>query len=67
MFNMERLLETRLEAAVNLRKCLGLPGDDTNAFRLVNSEGDRHVPLLLFIHQSHFFPFQLVESRLPDS
>ncbi|CAN6454489.1 unnamed protein product [Victoria cruziana] len=41
MFNMERLLETRLEAAVNLRKCLGLPGDDTNAFRLVNSEGDR--------------------------
>ncbi|XP_049936623.1 uncharacterized protein LOC116264905 isoform X2 [Nymphaea colorata] len=42
VFNMERLLDSRLEAAVNLRKYLGLPSEDTNAFRLVNSEGDRH-------------------------
>ncbi|KAF3448802.1 hypothetical protein FNV43_RR09515 [Rhamnella rubrinervis] len=39
--NMEKLLETRIGAAVELRKTLGLPSDSTNTFRLVNSEGDR--------------------------
>ncbi|KAL5568761.1 hypothetical protein UlMin_025336 [Ulmus minor] len=39
--NMEKLLETRIDAAMQLRQSLGLPSADTNAFRLVNSEGDR--------------------------
>ncbi|KAJ8762664.1 hypothetical protein K2173_010685 [Erythroxylum novogranatense] len=39
--NMGKLLETRIEAAVKLRRRLGLPSTHTNAYRLVNSEGDR--------------------------
>lgn len=38
---MEKLLEARLDAAVDLRQSMGLPSDDTNVYRLVNSEGDR--------------------------
>ncbi|KAG6509729.1 hypothetical protein ZIOFF_027734 [Zingiber officinale] len=39
--NMEKLLEARLYDAINLRRSMGLPSPDTNAYRLVNSEGDR--------------------------
>ncbi|KAI3866276.1 hypothetical protein MKW92_021547 [Papaver armeniacum] len=39
--DMGRLLETRIRAAIDLRKALGLPSAHTNAYRLVNSEGDR--------------------------
>ncbi|XP_074581856.1 uncharacterized protein LOC141838314 [Curcuma longa] len=39
--NMEKLLEARLYDAINLRRSMVLPSDDTNAYRLVNSEGDR--------------------------
>lgn len=39
--NMEKLLETRFDTAVDLRQSMGLPSADTNVFRLVNSEGDR--------------------------
>lgn len=39
--DMEKLLERRLDAAIKLRRSLGLPSADTNAYRLVNSEGDR--------------------------
>ncbi|XP_043701591.1 ribosomal RNA large subunit methyltransferase I isoform X1 [Telopea speciosissima] len=39
--NMEKLLETRIHGALELRRSLGLPSMDTNAYRLVNSEGDR--------------------------
>ncbi|CAH1416598.1 unnamed protein product [Lactuca virosa] len=39
--NVEKLLETRIDAAIKLRKSLGLPSANTNAYRLVNSEGDR--------------------------
>ncbi|ESR35530.1 S-adenosyl-L-methionine-dependent methyltransferases superfamily protein [Citrus sinensis] len=39
--NMERLLEMRIDAAIELRWRLGLPSANTNAYRLVNSEGDR--------------------------
>ncbi|XP_021864476.1 uncharacterized protein [Spinacia oleracea] len=39
--NMERLLEHRINAATDLRRQLGLPSINTNAYRLVNSEGDR--------------------------
>ncbi|KAM7269403.1 hypothetical protein ACFE04_024900 [Oxalis oulophora] len=39
--NVEKLLETRFGAAKELRRRLGLPSANTNAYRLVNSEGDR--------------------------
>ncbi|XP_057986107.1 uncharacterized protein LOC110654093 isoform X2 [Hevea brasiliensis] len=39
--NVEKLLETRIDAAIQLRRRLGLPSSHTNAYRLVNSEGDR--------------------------
>lgn len=40
--NPEKLLETRIAAAAMLRQNLGLPSAHTNAYRLVNSEGDRY-------------------------
>ncbi|KAJ4894277.1 S-adenosyl-L-methionine-dependent methyltransferases superfamily protein [Raphanus sativus] len=41
--NVEKLLQTRITQAVQLRNHLGLPSENnhTNAYRLVNSEGDR--------------------------
>ncbi|CAM0946576.1 unnamed protein product [Alopecurus aequalis] len=39
--NMERLLEERISSSVDLRHKLGLPSTNTNAYRLINSEGDR--------------------------
>lgn len=39
--NVEKLIETRLGTAAELRKSLGIPSARTNAYRLVNSEGDR--------------------------
>ncbi|KAJ6802171.1 uncharacterized protein M6B38_179190 [Iris pallida] len=39
--NMEKLLEARFDAAMDLRNKMGLPSADTNAYRLINSEGDR--------------------------
>ncbi|KAG8363073.1 hypothetical protein BUALT_Bualt18G0089600 [Buddleja alternifolia] len=47
--NVDRLLETRIEAAVTLRERLGLPSAKTNAYRLVNSEGDRLSGLIVDI------------------
>ncbi|XP_059666736.1 uncharacterized protein LOC132312395 isoform X2 [Cornus florida] len=47
--NVEKLLETRIHAAVQLRKSLGLPSANTNAYRLVNSEGDRLSGLIIDI------------------
>eukprot|EP00249_Psilotum_nudum_P021807 c28259_g1_i2 orf=399-1748(-) len=41
MLNIEKLLESRISAAKNLRMRLGLPADNTDVYRLVNSEGDR--------------------------
>ncbi|BFI42236.1 23S rRNA (cytosine1962-C5)-methyltransferase [Marchantia polymorpha subsp. ruderalis] len=38
--DMEKLIFSRVAAAVELRKLLGLPSCDTNVFRLINSEGD---------------------------
>ncbi|KAK9266675.1 hypothetical protein L1049_005511 [Liquidambar formosana] len=45
--NMEKLLETRIYTAVELRRNLGLPSANTNAYRLVNSEGDRLSGLII--------------------
>ncbi|KAJ6432351.1 hypothetical protein OIU84_019569 [Salix udensis] len=39
--DMKKLLEIRTDAAIELRRRLGLPSSHTNAYRLVNSEGDR--------------------------
>ncbi|XP_072993183.1 uncharacterized protein [Typha latifolia] len=47
--NMEKLLETRVFAAINLRRRLGLPSIGTNAYRLINSEGDRLSGLIVDI------------------
>ncbi|KAF8783794.1 hypothetical protein HU200_000232 [Digitaria exilis] len=47
--NMERLLEARISSAVDLRRRLGLPSADTNAYRLINSEGDRLSGLIVDI------------------
>lgn len=44
--NMERLLEARILSAVDLRRSLGLPSVHTNAYRLINSEGDRYILFL---------------------
>ncbi|KAG8069923.1 hypothetical protein GUJ93_ZPchr0006g41933 [Zizania palustris] len=47
--NMERLLEARILSAVDLRRSLGLPSVHTNAYRLINSEGDRLSGLIVDI------------------
>ncbi|ESQ29843.1 hypothetical protein EUTSA_v10011478mg [Eutrema salsugineum] len=39
--NIEKLVEARITQALELRNSLGLPSATTNAYRLVNSEGDR--------------------------
>jgi 23S rRNA (cytosine1962-C5)-methyltransferase len=36
----ESFLRSRLETAVQMRRLLGLPGGETDGYRLVNSEGD---------------------------
>ncbi|KAL8461828.1 hypothetical protein ACS0TY_033065 [Phlomoides rotata] len=47
--NVERLLEIRIIAAAALREQLGLPSANKNAYRLVNSEGDRLSGLIVDI------------------
>ncbi|XAR56927.1 23S rRNA (cytosine(1962)-C(5))-methyltransferase [Bertholletia excelsa] len=47
--NVEKLLEARIYAAIQLRRSLGLPSANTNAYRLVNSEGDRLSGLIVDI------------------
>lgn len=41
VLNMEKLIEARMAEAIELRRSMGLPSMDTDAFRLINSEGDR--------------------------
>ncbi|KAG0607513.1 hypothetical protein M758_8G034000 [Ceratodon purpureus] len=54
VLNMETLLQSRIEAAVKLRKLLGLPSTNhTNVFRLVNSEGDRLSGLIVDVLGEH--------------
>lgn len=38
--DLSTLLDARLAAALSLRAALGLPGGDTDVYRLVNAEGD---------------------------
>lgn len=60
--NVEKLLQTRITQAVQLRNHLGLPSENnhTNAYRLVNSEGDRYTHL----SQQPFFFSNLVTHLL---
>lgn len=53
VLDMEALLLSRIEAAVKLRKLLGLPSNHTNVFRLVNSEGDRLSGLIVDVLGEH--------------
>eukprot|EP00252_Welwitschia_mirabilis_P020803 TRINITY_DN5179_c0_g1_i2.p1 TRINITY_DN5179_c0_g1~~TRINITY_DN5179_c0_g1_i2.p1 ORF type:complete len:431 (-),score=72.72 TRINITY_DN5179_c0_g1_i2:179-1471(-) len=53
VLNMENLLESRIHSAVDLRMQLGLPRADTNAYRLVNSEGDRLSGLIVDVFSDH--------------
>ncbi|KAG9453185.1 hypothetical protein H6P81_006089 [Aristolochia fimbriata] len=47
--NMEKLLDKRIKAAIDLRRRMNLPSVCTNAYRLVNSEGDRLSGLIIDI------------------
>lgn len=48
---LEEILQHRLQNAVDLRKkCLGMPSESTNAYRLVNSEGDRISGLVVDVY-----------------
>lgn len=47
--NVDKLLEARIGAAIELRKSVRLPSSETNAYRLVNSEGDRLSGLIVDI------------------
>ncbi|KAK4253558.1 hypothetical protein QN277_010215 [Acacia crassicarpa] len=47
--NIKNLLATRIASAIELRKRLGLPSAQTNAYRLINSEGDRLSGLIIDI------------------
>jgi len=40
MSNIADIVTYRLQQALSLRKCIGLPNESTNAYRLINSEGD---------------------------
>nr|GMC69682.1 ribosomal RNA large subunit methyltransferase I isoform X2 [Ipomoea batatas]GMD51209.1 ribosomal RNA large subunit methyltransferase I isoform X2 [Ipomoea batatas] len=50
VLNVEKLLETRIFAAAQLRNTLGLPSPKTNAYRLINSEGDRLSGLIVDVY-----------------
>ncbi|CAA6668650.1 unnamed protein product [Spirodela intermedia] len=49
VLNMDKLIEARMGEAIELRRSMGLPSMDTDAFRLVNSEGDRLSGLIVDI------------------
>ncbi|KAG6392463.1 hypothetical protein SASPL_146682 [Salvia splendens] len=49
VLNVDRLLESRISSAVELRRQLRLPSAQTNAYCLVNSEGDRLSGLIVDI------------------
>lgn len=40
-FDLDHLLDVRISEAAALRKTMRLPSQNTNAYRLINSEGDR--------------------------
>ncbi|XP_057819135.2 uncharacterized protein LOC131032203 isoform X3 [Cryptomeria japonica] len=53
ILDMEKLLQLRMNNALDMRRRLGLPRSDTNAYRLVNSEGDRLSGLIVDVFSNH--------------
>ena len=51
--NLRDILVARLQQAVGWRNTLGLPSPQTNAFRLVNAEGDRLSGLIVDVYDKH--------------
>ncbi|GAB4820139.1 hypothetical protein N2152v2_007185 [Parachlorella kessleri] len=51
--DFEQLLHKRLQQAVLLRQRLGLPSEQTNVYRLCNSEGDRLSGLIVDVLADH--------------
>ncbi|KAL7088362.1 hypothetical protein ACP275_13G123300 [Erythranthe tilingii] len=49
VLNVDTLLKNRINAAIELRNSIGLPSAKSNAYRLVNSEGDRLSGLIVDI------------------
>lgn len=67
--NVEKMIETRIHTARELRKNLGLPSASTNAYRLVNSEGDRYRPQVLsprLIHYAFHICNRVTMHRFPS-
>lgn len=50
VLEMKLLLQTRIQDAVKLRKLLRLPSDETNVYRLINSDGDRLPGMLVDVY-----------------
>jgi 23S rRNA G2069 N7-methylase RlmK/C1962 C5-methylase RlmI len=46
-YPLDRLITTRIEQAVSLRRALALPSASTDVYRLVNGEGDRLSGLII--------------------
>ncbi|KAL2641303.1 hypothetical protein R1flu_008890 [Riccia fluitans] len=51
--DMERLIQTRISASIELRKMPGLPGPETNAYRLINTDGDGLAGLITDVLGEH--------------
>jgi 23S rRNA G2069 N7-methylase RlmK/C1962 C5-methylase RlmI len=49
---LETIILKRLQQAIDLRKSINLPSDSTNAFRLVNSEGDQLSGLIVDVYNN---------------
>ena len=53
VLDLERLLRARFASAVRARRALGFPNAETDAFRLLNSEGDRVSGLVVDVLAGH--------------
>ncbi|KAH9302637.1 hypothetical protein KI387_014220 [Taxus chinensis] len=53
ILDMELLLQSRMNDALDLRRRLELPRSDTNVYRLVNSQGDRLSGLIVDVFGNH--------------
>jgi 23S rRNA G2069 N7-methylase RlmK/C1962 C5-methylase RlmI len=49
-FDLEHLLDIRISEAASLRQIMRLPSQNTNAYRLINSEGDRLSGLIVDVY-----------------
>ena len=49
----EAFIRETIQAAIDLRTDMGLPSDDTNAYRLIHAEGDRMPGLIVTASTRH--------------